>query len=204
MMAAARQPASEGDDIAAAARFRRARPDDAVEVALETFRTGARVDMQTLAIQLDVSPATLHRWFGSRAQLLDKVCERLAVEFGSDARASARGDGDARVCDYLRRITTVAAGFEPARAFVRREPQLAIRLLLGSGGGVHRVVAAQLRELIAQTRSPAQARRVEQRVDLIVQVTTSLVWATFMIGEEPQIDDAVEIVGMILASGRAR
>jgi hypothetical protein len=34
--------------------------------ALETFLNDARVDMQTVAAQLDVSPATLYRWFGSR------------------------------------------------------------------------------------------------------------------------------------------
>jgi hypothetical protein len=38
-------------------------------------------------------------------------------------------------------------------------------------------------------------------VHLIVQVATGLVWATFVIGEEPQIDSAVEVIRMILSAG---
>ena len=202
--AASGQLSRSDEDQRVVPRIRRARPQDAVEVALETFTSGERLDMQTLAAQLDVSPATLHRWFGSRAQLLDRVCEHLAEEFGSAALAQAQGDGDERVCDYARRVITAGLAFEPVRVFVSREPQLAMRLLLGKGGGVHRVVTEQMRAIIAVTRTAAQAQRLQESVDLIAQVATSLVWTTFIIGEDPQVEDAVKIVRMILASSRAR
>ncbi len=187
---------------ASAPMFRRAKPADALDLAVDTFLAEARVDMQTLAVQLAISPATLYRWFGSRAQLLDAVCERLAERFTAAARAEAQGDGDERTCDYARRVMSAAAAFGPLRSFVAREPQLALRLLLGGSGAVHRVVTERTREMIAETRPPDQARRLDQQVHVIVQVATALVWATFAIGDEPAIDSAVEIVGVILASSR--
>src|SRR4051812_48627820 len=84
--------------------LRRPRPDDAIELAGATFFAGARVDMQTLAARLGISPATLYRWFGSRAGLLEAVFERIAEEFTAQARREAQGDGDDLVCDYARRL----------------------------------------------------------------------------------------------------
>jgi len=182
--------------------FRRARPQDALDLALSTFGSGARVDLQTLATQLDVSRATLHRWFGSREQLLDQVLGQLAEAMTFASRADAQGDGDERVCDFCRRLMETAVEYEPARTFVAREPELALRLVLGKKGAVHRAVAQALRAVIAETRPPEKAQPLEQEIEVIVQVATALVWATFMIGDEPQIDGAVELVRMILASGR--
>jgi AcrR family transcriptional regulator len=195
--------AATGPNDAPTPLFRRAKPADALDLAVATFLGEARLDMQSLAARLAVSPATLYRWFGSRAMLLDKVCERLADEFAADARATARGNGDERVCDYARRVMVSAAASAPVRSFVGREPQLALRLLLGKDGSVHRVLVQRTAGIIDETRPPGQPRPPDEHVHLLVQVTTALVWATFVIGDEPQIEDGVEIVRMILASGRS-
>ena len=196
---AASQPSSVAD-AAPQPAFRRPRPDDAVDLASATFLEGARVDMQTLAARLGVSPATLYRWFGSRAGLLEGVFERLAEDFAARARAEARGQGDELVCDYARRMMVRAAAFEPIKTFVTREPQLGLRLLLGRDGAVHRVLTARTGELIADTRERGASTPDEQHVHLIVQVATALEWATFTVGDEPEIDSAVDIIRMVLAS----
>jgi len=201
-MASAGGAVQAGDGAASAPRFRRAKPGDAVELALETFLGETRVDMQTLATQLGVAPATLYRWFGSRGELLDKVCERLTEQFASAARSEAEGGGDERVCDYARRVMETSVPFPPVRSFIAREPQLALRLLLGKGGSVHRVLVEQTRGLIAETRGPGEPELCDERVHLIVQVATGLVWATFVIGDEPQVASAVEIIRMILSASR--
>ncbi len=180
--------------------LRRPRPEDAVELASATFFEGSRVDMQTLAGRLGISPATLYRWFGSRAGLLDAVFEQIAEEFTAQARSEAQGDGDDLVCDYARRLMRNGVSSVPIRAFVTREPQLGLRLLLGREGAVHRVVAARTGELIAQTRAPGAPHPREEHVHLIVQVATALEWATFTVGDEPEIDSAVDIIRMILAA----
>ncbi len=194
---------TRSDDVPPARVFRRAKPIDAVDLALDTFGREARVDMQVLAAELDVSPATLYRWFGSRAQLLDQVCGHLAEAFTAAARDEARGEGDERVCDYARRAMTTSSSFAPIRSFVGREPQLALRLLLGKDGAVQRVVTEQTRALIADTRSADEADQLERPIHLMVQTATALVWATFMVGDEPEIDSAVEIIRMVLASSHA-
>jgi AcrR family transcriptional regulator len=195
-------PVREGG-TAPSAVFRRAKPEDAIDLALATFLAEQRVDMQTLAAQLDVSPATLYRWFGSRAQLLEQVCVRLGQQFASAGRAQAQGSGDERVCDYARRVMTSSAAFEPVRSFVTREPRLALRLLLGKQGAVHRVLVRETGEIIAQTRSPQEPPVSDEHVHLIVSAATGLVWASYMIGDPPQIDSAAEMIGMILAASRA-
>ncbi len=193
--------AQNSDPLAAVEpRFRRAGPGDAVDLALEIFLSEERVDMQTLAARLGVSPATLYRWFGSRGELLDRVCGELTERFAAVARAEARGEGDERVCHYARRIMEVTVPFAPVRSFIAREPQLALRLLLGKSGSVHRVLVEQTGGLVAETRGPDRPRVPDERVRLIVQVATGLVWGTFAIGDEPEIDGAVELVRMILAT----
>jgi len=179
---------------------RRPRPDDAVELALETFLREERVDMQSLAGRLGVSPATLYRWFGSRGALLEAVFERLAERFSDEAEAEARGAGDERVLDWARRLMLMAAAFEPLRSFVTREPQLGLRLLLGRGGAVHSKLSARTAQLIAEARPADAGAPPEQHVHLIVQIATALAWATFTIGDEPEIDSAVEVIGLILAA----
>jgi len=71
--------------------FRRAQPQDGLNIAKATFLNGDRVDMGTLATQLATSRSTLYRWFGSREQLLEAVLVELAEEFSAAARAEARG-----------------------------------------------------------------------------------------------------------------
>src|SRR5271166_875709 len=82
--------------------FRRAQPQDGLDIAKATFLSGDRVDMGTLATQLATSRSTLYRWFGSREQLLEEVLVDLAREFSAAARAEAVGEGDERVVDFAR------------------------------------------------------------------------------------------------------
>jgi AcrR family transcriptional regulator len=180
--------------------FRRATPRDAVDIAYATFLDEERVDMGTLAEQLAVSRATLYRWFSSRDQLLEQVLSRLSDEFSASARAEANGKGDERVLDWARRIMVATVNFAPLRSFVAREPQLALKLLIGHHGGVHRSLARALSELIAETHSTDEAEALEDAIDIVVQVGTSLQWATLAIGEEPQIERAVSVIGALLAT----
>jgi AcrR family transcriptional regulator len=48
---------------------------------------GGRVDIQRLAARHGVTRVTLYRSFGAREQLLEQVCERLAVQLGARAHA---------------------------------------------------------------------------------------------------------------------
>jgi AcrR family transcriptional regulator len=183
--------------------FRRPTPRDALGLAREAFLEGTRVEIGVLAAQLSISRVTLYRWFGSREQLLEQLLVGLAGEFTAPARAAATGDGDERVVDFARRIMDATADFEPLRMFVEREPQLALRLLIGESGAVHRAIAEALLEVIAETHSPEQTTALDKRVHAIVRMATALQWSTLAIGEEPETELAVDIVRVLLANGRA-
>ena len=111
--------------------FRRPKPADALNLAHAAFLDEARVEMGTLATQLGIAQPTLYRWVGTREELLDKVIGRLTDEFVAITMAEAQGDGDERVLDFVRRQMSATAGFQPGLTFISREPQLALRLVLG-------------------------------------------------------------------------
>jgi AcrR family transcriptional regulator len=180
--------------------IRRPRPADGLDLARVTFLAGERVEMATIASRLDVSQATVYRWFGSRERLIERVLDEIAREFLAAARAQARGDGDERVLDYARGLMTVTVTLEPVRAFVEREPQLSLRLLLGEKGVIRRTLREALAGVVAETRSAAAAQALEDELDVLVEVAVALEWATFAIGDEPQIDHAMHIMRLILAS----
>jgi AcrR family transcriptional regulator len=202
---AARTSVEGAEPVAAAVpgpTFRRAGPKDAIDAAHATFLAGERVDMGTLATQLAMSRATIYRWFGSRDQLLEQVLVRLAQGFSASARAEAGGDGDERIVDFARRIADATIQFEPLRGFVAREPQLALRLLIGERGAVHATLAEALSGVVSETHLAPEAAALAPLVDVVVQVAATLLWAGLAIGDEPHTERVVEIVRVMLASGR--
>jgi AcrR family transcriptional regulator len=180
--------------------FRRAKPEDAVDLAEATFGRGERVDMRALAAQLGVAPATMTRWFGTRGQLIDRVLERIATSVVATARAEAEGTGNDFVCDVVRRVMEATAQSEPLRSLVRREPQLALRVMLAEGRPVHRILTEELRALLRETRGADEAERLDSSVDAMVVVGTTLLWETYSVGDLPRVESAVEIIRLILES----
>jgi len=183
--------------------FRRPTRQDALALARDAFLEEARVEIGVLAAQLSISRVTLYRWFGSREQLLEQLLVRLAGEFIEPARVEARGVGDERVVDFARRIMNATAYFQPLRTFVEREPQLALRLLIGESGAIHGTIAQALLDVIAETHTPEQTSALGNRVHAIVRMATALQWSTLAIGDEPETELAVDIVRVLLANGRA-
>jgi hypothetical protein len=131
------------------------------------------------------------------------VLLELAGEFSDSARAAAEGEGDERVVDFARRIMDATAHFQPIRAFVERETQLALRLLIGERGAVHGRLVGDLLKVIAETRSLEQAEALEQQVDGIIRMAAALQWATLAIGDEPQTELAADIIRALLRRGCA-
>ncbi len=193
---------SPGLDTPAASASARPGPEDALGAAGRMVYEGVRVDMGELAQRVGVGRATLYRWFGSRDGLLDALLERFALVFLAQAREQARGEGDAWVLDVARRLMEATVEFEPARRFVAREPHVALRLLLGEGGAVHRTLSRALREALIEVHSEREMTALEASIEPMVQVATALQWATFAIGDEPKIEQAIELMGLMLSAAR--
>ena len=57
--------------------IRRPKPADALDLAQTTFLAGERVEMAMVAVGLDISQATIYRWFGTRERLIEQVLDRI-------------------------------------------------------------------------------------------------------------------------------
>ena len=110
------------------------------------FRSGVRVEMGALAAQLGISQPTLYRWSARGSTCFDTVLERITDETVAVALTAAKGDGDERVLDFIRRFADASGTFEAGHKFIAREPELALRLILSERRGVHRSAASSLRD----------------------------------------------------------
>lgn len=101
-------------------------------LARDTFFDCERVEMRTLAQELDVGRSTLYRWFGDRDKLLGEImwglCEGL---FDQSQRESAeRGlTGPDRIGHALDHFWVRVNGFAPLQFFLTNEPEAALRIL---------------------------------------------------------------------------
>jgi AcrR family transcriptional regulator len=189
--------ASPGSEVEP--RFRRPKPDDAAQLARELFEAGERIDVLAVARRLGVSRATMHRWFGTRDQLLTAVLERVADDFVAAAEAEAQGQGDARLLDFSRRLAAASAVFAPLSQIAQREPDVALRLLLTRDGPVRPKVSAAAHRLLAATRTPAAVRRLDATIDLYVDAAMALHWASIAIGAQPDPERLVILGRALLA-----
>jgi AcrR family transcriptional regulator len=180
--------------------IRRPTRQDAIERARALFLASERVDLQALTRHLGVGRATLHRWVGTRELLLTEVLAGLATEFVELAYRQARGDGDELVLDFARHVMELTFHSAPVRHFVASEPQLALRLILAEGGVVHGRLAEGLRRVLVDTRSAAEVQQLEGFVHTFVQLGTALEWATFAIGDRPQMERVIEIGRSLLVA----
>jgi AcrR family transcriptional regulator len=190
------EPSTEaGDGLPA---FRRATPDDAVNFAKAAFLAEERVDMGTLAAHLGVSRATLHRWFGTRDQLLERMFVELTTEFSATARATLTHAGIERVMEYVTSMVRMTVPLRPVQLFAQREPQLALRLLVSEHGAVQETLVQTMLAVAAETGSHDQSIDREPAFKAGVKVGMALQYAGLASGEEPQIERIVEIVRAVI------
>ena len=176
--------------------FRRPSRDDAIALARVQFLSGERVEMQTVAGGLDIGRTTLYRWVGEREQLLEEVFSGLVDEWFTEVVPGARGTGQERLLDIMRRFLEHAADSAPLSNFAAREPALTLRLLLDREGMVAErsrlAIGRLLEECVPELEVP------ENIIDAIEMTATAMVWANIAIGREPDIDGAIGLSETLL------
>ena len=186
---------------AAVPAFRRARRADAIELARTKFLAGDRLEMNLLADELSISRTTLYRWVGEREQLIGEVFGTLIDEWVALVEPQAEGEGSERFLDILRRFLILAAGTGPLTDFTRREPALAIRILMDPSGPATLHANRQLKRLLAEIDP---SREISEKVaNSIGLLARTLVWANIATGREPDVDGAVELAAMLLEASAA-
>ncbi len=150
-----------------------ATPAGAFRAARRMFLSGRRLDMQSLASELEISRATLYRWCGDRERLLSDVLWSLSHRLFEQAKADhPRHTGAKRVLAVFRQHVSEIVRAEPLQVFLQQETHAALRLLTSEGGGVQpRTVqtwpscSARSRRPVAKAAGRRQQPRVRDRAD---------------------------------------
>ena len=179
----------------------RATPAAAFAAARRTWLAGERLDMQALANELGVARTTLYRWSGGRERLLTDVIWSLAEDLIADIwQASADMKGVDRLLNVCRQFVIPTVRFPALQAFLRNETHAALRLLTTRGGYQTRLVGAVER----MVREEQERGTFTPRADpgtlayAIVRVIEGFTYNDGIAAIDPQIDEAMEIVRLLL------
>ncbi|MFA1543797.1 QsdR family transcriptional regulator [Actinomadura monticuli] len=175
-------------------------PPAALAAASAHYLRGEPIDMSALAAELGVGRATLYRWVGSREQLIGTVLAEMTERTYRVAVLGVGGTGAARILAVLERFMRAVVTAEPLKAFTEREPRLFIRLATMPGTIEDRATELLTRELQAEIdrgalRVPLPTRTLAQA---IVRVADSFMYAHYLGGNRPEIDQALEVVALML------
>jgi len=184
-----------------ATRVRAATAADLVESARARFVRGERIDIASLADELGVSRATAYRWAGGNVDALTaKVIGHLAEATFARAVREARGRGWARIVDAEERGLRYTATYPPYRRFLEAEPDKALRLVASKDGAAHPTMVRLHEDLLA-----AEAREGHLRLPVplhtmayaLVRVAESFLYADLITGEEPDIEQAMQVMRLL-------
>jgi len=177
-------------------------PDEIFAAAVDTFVAGQRLDMRSLARRLGVARATLYRRVGNREQLLDEVLWWRARHLLVDqVRASVGLAGTGRLIAVIGGVLRAIARDRPLRAFLRSDPETALRLLTGTRSTVHRGMAGALERLIDAERGRGcfdASLDTPTLAYAIVRISEGFLYADPIADRAPDIDRATTVIEALL------
>ena len=181
---------------------RRPTPVDALDAARRRWLAGERIDMGALARELGISRATLYTWVGSRERLIGEVLWSFAEAGLTQARERAKGKGGDYVVDVFSRFIHANATFQPLHRFIEQDAELALRILTSKNSPVQGRMVAATREILTEQ---IEAGALSPRLDVdtlaytVIRVAESFLYSDVIAGSEPDVDQAVEVVRVLLA-----
>lgn len=166
----------------------------AFDAARATFLAGSRIDMTGLAASLGVDRTSLFRWVGNRDALLSEVLWSLAIPTLVRADHAGRGrTGGERVATVLTSFAEELITTEYFRAFLRREPARALRLLTTKESPIQRRYIATAAWLVHRDlgdRPLGGAIAPDELAYLLVRLSESFTYADLISGDAPSVDRA--------------
>jgi AcrR family transcriptional regulator len=172
---------------------------DAFKLARREFIAGQRVEMQSLAQRLGVSRVTLHRWVGSRDQLLGEVLWSLGRPTLDNARARISSHGGQAVADTMERFLVDVLAVPFMRAFLEREAEIALRILTTSRSDFQARIVAYFRDLItAEMRDSPLPLDLDDLAYLVIRVGESFCYVDIIAGGQPDPHKAGQAIAALL------
>lgn len=174
---------------------------DALRLARHTFLAGERVELTTLAAQLGVDRATLHRWVGSRDKLLTEVLWSLLERTADLERGRAPGRGGARIAAFVTNVIDDLVTHAGMRHFLAAEGQLALRLLTQTGSEVQQRAIAVVRDLLQEETDRGT---MDLGVDLdevayaVIRIGEAYIYRELFTGDSPDARRAEPVLRLLL------
>ena len=176
---------------------------DLLRAARLRFLHGMKIDIAGLAEEIGVSRATAYRWAGNVDELTGEVLASLSRDIFRRSVAEAEGTGAERLVDALARGLRYTAQ-QPYRIWLESQnPETALRIV-ASNHGAPQATTISLWEALLEEEAAKGA--IHLPVDAhtlaysIVRISESFLYADLIVGEEPDITKAIEILRLLLMS----
>ena len=177
-------------------------PGPIFAAAVDTFVTGQRLDMRSLARRVGVARATLYRRAGTREQLLDQVLWwRARLLLADQVRASGHLTGTDRLTAVIDGVLRAIGADRPVRMFLASDPETALRVLTGSRSAVHQGMVAALENLIDLERGRGAFDASLETPTLafaIVRVADGFLYSDVIADRAPGVRRAVIVIEALL------
>ena len=122
--------------------------DEVLTLARGRFLAAERVDMKALARELGLARATMHRWFGTREELLGEMLADLAEERLLAIRRRTPGSGAGALLECFDRFNRELAATKGLGALLAQERERAFRILSSGAGAVQPRMVALVERMI--------------------------------------------------------
>ena len=177
-------------------------PAEIFAAAVDTFVAGQRLDMRSLARRLGVARATLYRRAGNRERLLDELLWwRARRLLAGQLQATALLTGTERLVAVIGGVLRAIARDRPLRAFLRSDPETALRLLTGARSTVHLGMASALEKLIDLERGRGcfdASLDTPTLAYAIVRISEGFLYADPIADRTPDTDRATTLIEGLL------
>jgi AcrR family transcriptional regulator len=195
-----------GSDRRARGRPASATKEEFLDAVARHFLAGDRIDVQAICAELGLSRATVHRWFGSRDDVIGAVMVKLVVPLFRRIDREGAGRGAERLVDVFERQLRALAEAPAFRRFLAGESGAAQRILTAPNGRVEPQVVALIQEMIEAEMAngfepPAGADVIAYA---IVRMGESFLYADAASGFRGDFDRLRSVYAALLGADSAR
>jgi AcrR family transcriptional regulator len=185
-------------------------PLDALAAARHWFNQGRKLDIQALAAELGVSRVTLHRWVGTREQLLVEVLwvssERALTRLHEQVRAEGlvqpgQPGQRSHTAEVLGRWVREVLAHPGHRQLASEESEMFVRLLTHDASVFQRRLIELVRELLVEDIAAGRVTIELAPLELaytVVRIVESFVHTPAITGCAPDPDGNARVLRALL------
>ncbi len=177
------------------------RREEILRLARGMFMRCERLDVGDIAGRLGVSRITIYRHMGNREQLVSEVLWSLSRATLDRARRESEAEGELDFLPIYRRYNSYLGTSPAFLHFLREESAFALKLLTRPDGMVRVRLMDAFRDLLDED---ARVRGRQFHLDtgtlayVIVCIGESYLYPLMAMHDEPDLDRATEVVGLLL------